>query len=165
MKNESICPISQQQLLEHWQGHRALTRKVIEAFPEKELFNFSVGGMRPFKDLAMEMQCLAFYGMEGAVTGKWAGFEEMPYSTNISTPETKVQLLELWDKTTIHIDTLWKQLTPGRFQENDNSFNAYEGTVYSFILYWIDNEIHHRGQGYVYLRALGITPPGFWERY
>ena len=28
----------------------------------------------------------------------------------------------------------------------------------------IDNETHHRGQGYVYLRALGIEPPQFWER-
>jgi uncharacterized damage-inducible protein DinB len=26
------------------------------------------------------------------------------------------------------------------------------------------NEIHHRGQGYVYLRALGIEPPRFYER-
>jgi uncharacterized damage-inducible protein DinB len=31
-------------------------------------------------------------------------------------------------------------------------------------MYAIDNEIHHRGQGYVYLRALGIVPPPFWER-
>jgi len=29
---------------------------------------------------------------------------------------------------------------------------------------FVDNEIHHRGQGYVYLRSLGITPPGFYER-
>ena len=28
----------------------------------------------------------------------------------------------------------------------------------------VDNEIHHRGQGYVYLRELGIEPPPFWER-
>jgi len=27
-----------------------------------------------------------------------------------------------------------------------------------------DNEIHHRGQGYVYLRSLGTEPPPFWER-
>jgi uncharacterized damage-inducible protein DinB len=32
------------------------------------------------------------------------------------------------------------------------------------IQYVIDNEIHHRGQGYVYLRELGIEPPPFWER-
>jgi uncharacterized damage-inducible protein DinB len=32
------------------------------------------------------------------------------------------------------------------------------------ILYVVDNEIHHRRQGYVYLRALGIEPPAFFER-
>jgi uncharacterized damage-inducible protein DinB len=32
------------------------------------------------------------------------------------------------------------------------------------ILYVVDNEIHHRGQGYVYLCALGVEPPPFWER-
>jgi uncharacterized damage-inducible protein DinB len=33
-----------------------------------------------------------------------------------------------------------------------------------FTFTMIDNEIHHRGQGYVYLRALGIEPPPFYER-
>ena len=32
------------------------------------------------------------------------------------------------------------------------------------LLYWIDNEVHHRGQAYVYLRALGIEPPPFYDR-
>jgi uncharacterized damage-inducible protein DinB len=36
--------------------------------------------------------------------------------------------------------------------------------VHSLVMYVIDNEVHHRGQGYVYLRALGIEPPPFYER-
>ncbi|WP_448635563.1 hypothetical protein [Pedobacter panaciterrae] len=40
--------INSNALLDHWQGHRRLTRRVIEAFPEDKLFNYSVGGMRPF---------------------------------------------------------------------------------------------------------------------
>ena len=36
-------------LLEHWQGHRRLTRRVIEAFPEDKLFSYSFGGMRPYR--------------------------------------------------------------------------------------------------------------------
>ena len=32
--------ISKENLVKHWQGHRALTRRVIEAFPEKEFFEF-----------------------------------------------------------------------------------------------------------------------------
>ncbi|MCH5687048.1 hypothetical protein LWM68_23925 [Niabella sp. W65] len=39
--------ISAEELLTAWQGHRNLTRKVIEVFPEKDMFTFSVGGMRP----------------------------------------------------------------------------------------------------------------------
>ena len=31
--------LTNEELLNHWQGHRALTRRVIEAFPEKELLN------------------------------------------------------------------------------------------------------------------------------
>ena len=47
------------ELLEHWQGHRRLTRRVIQAFPEGELFRFSVGGMRPCAALALEMISMA----------------------------------------------------------------------------------------------------------
>ena len=37
-------------------------------------------------------------------------------------------------------------------------------TGWAATIYTIDNEIHHRGQGYVYLRALGLEPPAFYER-
>jgi uncharacterized damage-inducible protein DinB len=32
------------------------------------------------------------------------------------------------------------------------------------LLYFLDNEIHHRAQGFVYLRELGIEPPAFYRR-
>ena len=58
-------------VLNHWQGHRRLTRRVIEAFPDDDkLFNFSVGGMRPFSELALEMIHLASEGVVGVVTRK-----------------------------------------------------------------------------------------------
>ena len=44
----SAVVITPEALLEHWEGHRRLTRRVIEAFPEDQLFSFSVGSMRPF---------------------------------------------------------------------------------------------------------------------
>ncbi len=46
----------------HWQGHRGLTRRVIDAFPEKELFEFSIGGMRTFAAMAMELSVIAARG-------------------------------------------------------------------------------------------------------
>jgi uncharacterized damage-inducible protein DinB len=150
--------------LEHWQGHRRLSRRMIEAFPEEKLFTYSIGGMRPFSALAMEMIGMADAGVRGLVTRTWLGIEELAHHSKVPAPSTKEELLRRWDEVTETIDTLWPQIEPGRFEEVDIAFGQYEGPVYSFLQYWIDNEVHHRGQGYVYLRSLGIEPPYFWVR-
>ena len=144
------------ELLAHWQGHRSLTRKVIEAFPEKDLFTFSIGGMRPFSELAIEFLRLSAPGLRGLVTGDW--------SPGTPAPTTRAELLGLWDAATEEINDLWSRLPASAFQETAKAWGQWEGPVYSHLFYWIENEIHHRGQGYVYLRALGLEPPGFWDR-
>jgi uncharacterized damage-inducible protein DinB len=149
--------MTSQQFLEHWQGHRALTRRVIDAFPEDELFGYSVGGMRPFSTLAMECIGMAVPTLDGVITGKWNQFAEAK-ATN------KTELLRMWDDTTSRIDALWPKIPAARFQEVDTAFGQWKMAVYDLLLYVRDNEIHHRGQGYVYLRSLGIEPPPFWER-
>lgn len=151
-------------LLEHWQGHRRLTRKMIEAFPEDRLFLFSVGGMRPFAELVMEFIGMAEPGIMGIQSGIWKKTEELPHHLKDSWPSTKQGLLDHWDAVTEKINSIWGQIPGDRFIENDIAFGQWEGPVYSFLQYWIDNEIHHRGQAYVYLRALGIEPPAFWDR-
>lgn len=153
--------ITPQALLNHWQGHRGLTRRVIEAFPEKELFTFSIGGMRTFAQLAMEIIDLTGPGAKGLATDDW-GNGDLPHITGVGMPETKQQLLELWDKTTQELTTYWPQISD--FDKSIVAFGQYPGTVLSTTLYFIDNEVHHRGQGYVYLRELGIEPPAFWDR-
>ena len=157
-KSETASALSNQDLLQQWQGHRRLTRRTIEAFPEKELFTFSVAGMRPFAELAKEMLGMAKPGLEGVVTRKWDKYSD---SAAISSKE---ELLQKWDETTAYIDENWSKIPAGRFQEDDVAFGQWPGKIYWMMMYFIDNEIHHRGQGYVYLRALGIEPPHFWER-
>jgi len=144
-------------LLENWQGHRRLTRRVIEAFPEDKLFQFSVGGMRPFAELASEFIGMAVPIVDGVSTGEWKKFEGPK-------PATKSDLLALWDVQTKELDVKFPQIPPHRFAEVDKAFGQWEMPGMATIQYAIDNEIHHRGQGYVYLRALGIEPPHFWER-
>lgn len=155
--------INHDQLLEHWQGHRALTRRIIEAFPEDKLFSYSIGGMRPFSEMAMEMIDMAEGGISGIVSGEWKSLNDLGH-VNGNMPKTKDELLNVWDKVTGQINELWPKISSERFQEVDLAFGLYEGPVYSTLFYFIDNEIHHRGQAYVYLRSLGITPPPFWER-
>lgn len=152
--------ISSAQMLEHWQGHRNLTRSVIDAFPEKELFEFSIGGMRPFAKLAVELISIAGPGLKGIVDHQEEKFSEEAFQ-----PKTKEEILAKWDSETEVINLYFNQISEERFQEMFNLFGQYEFPVYQNILYFIDNEVHHRGQGYTYLRALGIDPPFFWERF
>jgi hypothetical protein len=147
-------------LLEHWQGHRRVTRRMIQAFPDDALFGFSIGGMRPFSAMALEMIRMTSAGMRGLATREWPTV----YPEDAATPSTKSELLRLWDQTTDEIEALWPRIPPLRFQEVDKAFGQWEGVVYGLFLYWIDNEIHHRGQGYVYLRSLGVEPPAFYDR-
>lgn len=151
--------ITPTELLEHWQGHRSLTRRVIEAFPEKELFEYSIGGMRSFAAMAQELLAIAAPGMKQVATGQ---IEEL--NEEIEAATTKERILALWDQSTEEINMYWAQVPEERFRERILTFGKYDNVVWCTILYFIDNEIHHRGQGYVYLRALGIEPPAFWDR-
>lgn len=156
---ESTCIISKENLLKSWQEHRTLTRKTIEKFPEKELFDFSIGGMRSFADITKELIAIAAPGLLGIVNNKVEQYNhDLPLTT-------KDDLLKQWDADTIRINELFPQISEERFQEEFDLFGEYKFPIIQNIQYFIDNEVHHRGQGYVYLRALGIEPPFFWDRY
>jgi hypothetical protein len=134
-----------------------LTRRVIEAFPDDKLFSFSLGGMRPFGAMAMEMLTMAVPMVQGAISGDWNASRDRD-------PRPKQEVLRLWDESTAKLNSLWPQIPPQRFRETLTAFGQFPGALHDLILYVVDNEIHHRGQGYVYLRALGIEPPPFYER-
>ncbi|MBF4517200.1 damage-inducible protein DinB [Flavobacterium sp. ANB] len=159
MKTLAAQVITPEDLLKHWQGHRALTRRVIEAFPEKDFFEFSIAGMRPFSKLTDELLAIAVPGLRGIVTK-----ETKPFAEEGEKLIFKAQYLAKWDEATAEINQYWEKLSIEDFNETFNLFGQYEFPVIQNILYFIDNEVHHRGQGYVYLRALGIEPPFFWER-
>ena len=157
MSPASASFITPDALLSHWQGHRRLTRRVIDAFPDDKLFTFSIGGMRTFGELSMELVTMGAPMMRGLTSGQWDDSRDR-------SQRPKQEVLRMWDAATAEIDALWTQMPAQRFQETATAFGQYPGTVHDLILYVIDNEIHHRGQGYVYLRALGIEPPPFYDR-
>ena len=145
--------------LAHWQGHRRLTRRVIEAFPEDQLFTFSAAPpMRPFGALAWEIQQVSELTLTGLLTGEWI---EPDWRGGTSTD--RARLLRHWDALSARLDAEFLQVDPAFFGQTHRlpwgEMSGWEAAIYT-----IDNEIHHRGQGYVYLRALGIEPPAFYER-
>src|SRR3954462_12724691 len=160
--------ITPEALLEHWRGHRRLTRRMIEAFPEDQLFSFRVPPMRPFGLMALELVGMAVPMVRGLATGDTGrgGQHHDPdwvrSFTDAASP--KAEVLGRWDEDTDQINALWPQIPAGRFQENITVFGQYTGVASALLMYVIDNEIHHRGQAYVYLRHLGIDTPLFYVR-
>nr|WP_314474146.1 DinB family protein [uncultured Capnocytophaga sp.] len=148
--------LTPQALLTNLKDVRALTRKVIEAFPEKDLFEFNIANLRPFSAMVEEFLMITNYIFTETLHEK-----HTPFYTEGQFPTTKAEVLALWDRATEILDREWKEV--GDYTQ---SLTIYQMT-FSFaqwILYFIENESHHRGQGYTYLRALGIEPPSFWGR-
>lgn len=145
-------------LLAHWQGHRTLTRRVIEAFPEDQLFTYSIGGMRSFGEQAWEIHGVAAYNVQGLTTDDWSW--NPPPGTP---PHDRAALLAAWDALTPGLGAALLAADPAWFVTPQAMAWAHMSPLAS-VQYAIDNEIHHRAQGYVSLRALGITPPAFHER-
>jgi len=143
-------------LLTNFKDARILTRKVIEAFPEKDLFEFSNANLRPFSRMVEEFLMITNYIFTETLHEKHTSFY-----TEGQFPTTKEDVLALWDKATEIIDNEWKEI-----ENYTQPLTIYQMT-FSFtqwILYAIENETHHRGQGYIYLRTLQIDPPYFWGR-
>ncbi len=150
--------LTSEQLLEHWLGHRRVTRRVVESFPDDESFtSFSIGGMRTFNVLVNEFLGMAVPTLTGIVSREWPMEKQ-------AAPKTRQEALRRWDESTKQIEALWPKIPAGRFQETDTAFGQWTMPVWALVLYVIDNEIHHRGQGYAYLRALGVEPPQFPDR-
>jgi len=112
-----VSVVTASDILKNWQGHRRLTRKVIEVFPEDRLFSFSVGGMRPFSELAWEFIRMAVPIAEGVATGKWREFDMSKAAVT-----TKSELLRVWDEQTTHLDEVFAQIPANRFTDVDKAF-------------------------------------------
>jgi uncharacterized damage-inducible protein DinB len=160
MPNAAAVPvvISPEAFLAHWQGHRALTRRVIAAFPADEFTSLSIGGMRPFNVLAAEMLGMTVPTAHGVLTGEWKEWSEAKVTS-------QDDILAEWDRATGELNRIFPQIPIETFQKTITAFGQWTMPVHDLFYYAIDNEVHHRGQGYVYLRALGIQPPPFWERH
>lgn len=150
--------LNREEFLAHWQGHRNLTRKIIEKYPDAEFSTFSIGGMRPFSEIVKELLTVGLPGLKAMVSK-----DVNPYSHDIPLAD-KAEALKLWDQQTAELNQLFQQLDDAALYETFNLFGQFEDKNNNNLLYFVENEIHHRAQAYVYLRALGIEPPFFWDR-
>src|SRR5215217_1371784 len=126
--------LSTHHLLDHWQGHRKLTRRVIEAFPDDQFFDYRVGEMRSFADMMKEILDLSAPGLKGIATGEWPASDGSWNHEAKKVAGSKKEFLELWDRATEEINAYWLLISEDRFQETVLAFGQYEGKIYDTIL-------------------------------
>ncbi|HLN60398.1 MAG TPA: DinB family protein [Symbiobacteriaceae bacterium] len=98
--------------------------------------------------------------MRGIATGEWVWSPD-----EFKAITTARALLEACEAVRSQTLTWWPKLTVERMVtvEQDPFFGPAQ-SHFDRIHYTLENEIHHRGQGFVYLRILGKEPPLFYER-
>ena len=146
-------------LTSHWLGHRRLTRRAIGTFPGDRLFACSpTPTPRPFGEMVGELHGQAGYTLRGLLDGDCGP----PTWGTLPSTDTAA-LLAAWDEQTARIETGLPGVPPERYGE---TLTLVWGEMLTFtaVIGSIDNEIHHRGQGMVYLRRLDAQPPDFWDR-
>ena len=146
-------------LLTHWQGHRDLTRRTIEAFPEEGFEGHHAPGMRPFQVMALEILGMVDYQLVWLRNGK-PHQQDADASQNLP---SRAEILKRWDEQTQELAAEFPKVSAETWLTPvDTPFGRM--SPFKSVEYLIENEIHHRAQGFVYLRELGVTPPGFYER-
>ena len=125
-------------LLTNLKDVRALTRKVIEAFPEKDLFEFSIANLRPFSGMVEEFLRVMDYLFKERFQEQHTLFLEGAF------PTTKAEVLALWDRATEILDREWQKV--GDYTQ---PFTIYQMT-FSFaqwILYFIETRVTTADKG------------------
>lgn len=74
MSASNATVITPTQFLEHWQGHRRVTRRFLEKYPEDQLFEFSIGGMRTMGEMMQELLDMSAPVVQGVLTDEWKPF-------------------------------------------------------------------------------------------
>ncbi len=152
--------LSPETLLAHWEGHRGLTRRTIELFPEEHLFTFAPAPpMRSFGAMMLEVVGMVRPTLEGLQTGEWS--TTLPDLGHVS---DRAALLAAWDESDVFLRDAWARLSPERLAQSESVYGFPARPNVHLVLYLIDNEIHHRAQGFTYLRLLGVEPPSFYQR-
>lgn len=153
--SELLTPES---LWSHWEGHRRLTLRTVEAYPEDQFSSFSAGGMRTFAGLMAEIINVEDSVMTGLKTGRWAW--EPAYTGLIG----KGDMLKAFGQVRERTEEIYPTLTAEKLQAVETDGWGVQSSNLERLWYALDNEIHHRAQTYVYLRLLGVEPPAFYER-
>ncbi len=146
-----------------WEENRWLTDKITKSFVDAgALDKTPVPGMRSFRQLLLEIWGIEQVYAKGLATEEW-NFAFAPVSYQTCDVD---ELLAFGQRVREQTRSLWSAVTQDALTKpRPTPFPGHpEGNAIAWLTYALENEIHHRAQGYVYLRLLGVEPPAFYVR-
>ena len=149
-QNQSIT-----EAVKEWERAKAYTKEYLDAMPDSA---FSLKPTKEMRSFADQMLHIADgnYGFGSSATG-----EKSPVAMGLEKGTDK-------SKATVTKETLasydfiingLKKMSAAQLQEPVKVFDRFELTRELAMAKAFEHQTHHRGQGTVYLRMVGVTPP------
>jgi len=146
------------QIIRYWRNVRGLTIKLCELFPENQFDFRPIAAVRSVAEQFNHIVGVERYTLNGLTLGDWEFKGEQGLSNEKS---AIIELLKTENQKTAQ---LLSQLNESEFNKiHHTKFGDMSGEVVAYVA--IDEEIHHRGNLYVYARMLNIEPPQMVQKY
>jgi uncharacterized damage-inducible protein DinB len=145
--------------LRYWQNIRRLTVRLLDEFPADSFDFRPAAEIMTVSQLFKHILMVEIFIRDGFLTNNWDEPEEL--DRNIFEKEMIRDRLIIENQKTAK---LLSEVPEGRFMKIiATPFGTVSGEV--LLMVAVDEEIHHRGNLYTYLRILGRTPPQMVQNY
>ena len=147
------------EILKYWENVRKLTLRLFDLFPEERFDYKPIETVRTVAEQFDHILVVELFTRIGILTGEWNA-AALSGDRNLDRAYLRNKLYYEHKKT---IEML-RLLSEGQFMRTYNTpFGELTGEA--AIYEAIDEEIHHRGNLYTYLRMLGVEPPQMIQNY
>jgi uncharacterized damage-inducible protein DinB len=146
-------------IIKYWDNVRDLTIQVLELFPAEQMDFRPTSKVRKVAEQFDHILTVELHVRNGFMSNNWE-----PTPGPVLKQFDKSLLANMLRSEHEKTDLVLRALLPEAFTRLYNtSYGKISGE--GFIYLTIDEEIHHRGNLYVYLRLLNIVPPEMVQNY
>jgi len=169
-----------ERFLDHWDGVRMVTLKLLHCFGEADLRRALWAGSKTVGEMFHHIGGHQFYAARGLFLGQWE-----PAGTLEESPDADWELhkhLTIYQHQTLHrwLEDVqqrlrvWARQADGTRLQDFAPDNPWHEGMRGWLLlqHAYQDELHHRGQLYLFARQLGLIPPDvfavdhpdYWEQ-
>jgi uncharacterized damage-inducible protein DinB len=146
-----------------WEEFRlvnGITLRAIQALPKDRIDAHPIPGMRTPKELVAHMATTMRTVIEGVTKGSITADETADSGAALKSHDDMVRYVQdCWKAA----DKAFHSLTDAHIQAMVKTPWGMDFPGHTCVAIVYDEHLHHRGQLYAYLRALGAEPPFMWD--